>query len=191
MRRIHMLVSLIAISCTALACGGSGGGGAADVLDPGGQPQVSASFEADQPSPSGGTVSMSEGTRSSDMVTVRIDVTGATSLFGASFDVVYNPTSVEYVGYSAGTALEHAGQGSVVYEISPRSNGLVVGATLVGTDEGVTFGGTRPLLHLTFRLLRPGAVPVGFEGEPALLDDQPEPQPIQGLNWFGGTLIGQ
>ena len=189
MRRINMLVSLIAMSLAAVGCGGSGGGVAADVIVGGGG--LSASFQADQPSPSQGTVSMREASRNGDVVTVRVDVTGATSLFGASFDIGYDPASVLYIGYAAGTALESSPDGSAVYEISSRPDGLVVGVSLVGTGQGVTLPGTAPLVHLTFRVLQAGAAPVAFDGEPALLDDQPEPQPIQGLSWFGGTLVGQ
>jgi hypothetical protein len=158
------------------------------VIDPG---TLSASFEADQPSPSQGTVSMRQGSRSGDVVTVRIDVTGAQDLFGAGFDVVYDATRVEFVGYAPGTALERAPGGSVVYEVGTASAGrVVVGLSLVGSGAGVDISGTAPLVHLSFRVLQEGAAPVAFDGMPALLDDQPEPQPITGLNWFGGTLIG-
>jgi hypothetical protein len=186
-----MLVGLTGLSIAALACGGSGGDAAAAVTDTGGS--VSASFEADEPTPSQGTVSMRQASHSNDVVTVRIDVTGATNLYGAGFDVLYDADTVQYVGYSAGSALERSPTGSVLYEIGSSTPGrVVVGLALVGNDaDGINISGTAPLVHLTFRMTEAGAAPVIFDGIPALLDDQPEPQPIQGLSWFGGTIIGE
>jgi hypothetical protein len=190
MRRISLLVLVTAFSLAGIACGGSGEGSATNVVDPG--PSVSASFEADLPAPGLETVSMREASRSHDVVTVRIDVTGATDLYGAGFDVTYDPTTAQYVGYSPGTALERSSSGSVIYQIDNGEPGrVVVGVALVGSGvQGVNIPGTAPLVHLTFRMLDTGAAPVAFEGQPALFDDQPTPQPIAGTSWFGGTLVG-
>jgi hypothetical protein len=133
------------------------------------------------------SVSMSESSHGGDLVTVRVDVSGARGIYGAAFDVTYDPGSADYVGWAPGTLLE---QGHVApnYTVAPSRTGtVVIGVSRTGSS-GVSASG-QPVVSLTFRVRGKGAFPVAFRNA-VLYDSANPPQPIGGIAWVAGSLTG-
>lgn len=169
-----------------LACGGGGGG---DVVSGGGGGStiVAASFTPEIASPGANNVS-TVGSPNSNIVTVTVMVTGTSDVYGASFDLVFDPTVAEFVGWSPGTLLESGGR-QVSYQVNSQLPGrVVVGASrtqpIGGADAGVSTG----LIQLRLRANRAGTTSVRFENAD-LLDSQNPPQDIGGIQFSGGTLV--
>ena len=152
-----------------------------------GQSTIVASFAPDQPNPGTNTVSMAEGTTVGDQVTIDLQVTDTTGIFGASFDVVFDPTMASFVSWAAGELLEQGGV-SVIYLVDEPEPGRVSVGTTRQAAATVDAVGTVSLIRLTFQTIQAGNSIVGFENQ-ALLDGQLPPQPIAGISWFGGTLV--
>ena len=109
-------------------------------------------------------------------------------IFGASFDVVFDSTMASFVGWAPGDLLEQSGV-SVTYLVNePEEGRVAIGATrqAASTTDAT---GTVSLIRLTFQTTQVGNSIVGFENQ-ALLDGQRPPQPIVGMSWFGGSLVG-
>lgn len=172
-----------------VGCGG-GGGGESVVGGGGGSVNLVVTLTPDQPSPGSNTINLIEapGGGGGNLIVVELDVTGTSSLFGASFDLTYDPAAVTFVGSSPGTALETGGY-AVSYQTATSAPGrLVVGASRTGGAPAVNVVGTQPLVYLTFQLSQAGTFGLTFENAD-LLNAQSPPQPINGLSWFGGTLV--
>jgi hypothetical protein len=172
-----------------ISCGGGGSSG--DTIVPGGnQPSntLVGSFSAENSNPTDLTVCMSEiSGGSNSLVVVGIDVTGTDDIFGANFEVTYDPQIANFVNWSPGSLLEYGGQ-QVIYQIVENTPGLIViGIARAGGDAGgVNVTSTATLVRLTFQVTDPGSCPVGFQGgsfDDGALD------PIPGLSWHGGTLV--
>ena len=58
-----------------------------------------------------------------------------------------------------------------------------------GSAPGVDASGTVVLIELRFRVTQAATSQMAFQS-PDLLDDQLQPQPIPGIQWFGGTIVG-
>jgi hypothetical protein len=191
MRRTTGTLTLILLA-TAFACGGggSGGGGSAIPGDPGGSSNLAGSFTPDQPNPSAGMVTMAAAGSSGAVVTVRIDVTDLSDLFGADFDIVFPATRVEFVNWTAGSVLETGGA-DVSYLVNSTQPGqIVVGASRNGGGGGgADVVGTGTLIYLQFRVRVAGSATLAFRSA-TLLDAQSPPQSVPGLTWHGGTLVG-
>jgi hypothetical protein len=149
-------------------------------------PSISASFTAES-GPQAASVTMAEEASSTDTLTVRVDVTGVSDVYGSDFVVEFDPDLVSYVGLSAGTAL---GTGSDVnYLVNSSVPGLVsVGVSRVAAD-GVDIVATAPLVFLTFRTTEVGESDVEFTSG-SLFEDEPPFPSIPGVSWFGGTITG-
>lgn len=190
--RIPLSIALLALLVISLACD------EVPVVDlVGDAGSVAASFTPDQPSPSDGTVSMAEQSRSGDQLTVAVNVTGVDSVYGADFSVFYEPDRVQFFGHAAGSILESGGV-SAFYAVDESPGELTVGAARLG-GSGVDVTTTLPLIRLTFRALQAGSSPLDFycldgcadPGDPTLLDDDDAgPQPILSVHtWAGGTIL--
>jgi len=171
-----------------VACGGGGsdpvsnGGG-------GGSNTISASFAPADPSPTGpNEVTMAQGTRNANTVTVRVQVTDTDDVFGASFDVDYDVSKVQYEGWSPGTILESGGN-NPNYTVTATNGMVLVGASRSGSASGVDVGATATLINLTFRVTDTGTLPIQFLN-PVLHDNQIQPQPLPGISWSAGDLVG-
>jgi cohesin domain-containing protein len=148
---------------------------------------VGAGFAPADPGPASGSVTMVEGSRSGDLVTVLVVGSAPAGIFGAAFDVTYDSSGADYVGWAAGTVLEQGG-GSPNYTVAPSRNGtVVVGASRTGT-LGVPASG-QAIVSLIFRVRRAGAFPLAFRNA-ALYDSRNPPQPIGGIVWRAGILTG-
>lgn len=183
-----MLVSLALCGLTsAVACSG-GGGGAEQVLGVGGG-SLAAGFAPDQPSPGANTTAMSLGGASGDVVTVSINVTDTFGIYGASFDVTFDPARAEFVGLAHGSLLESGGH-TPTYQVNMGQPGtLLVVATRNGNVPSVNAVGTKNLVNLTFRVKAAGDAPLAFvSGSRDLFDGQIPPQSISGVQWYAGSL---
>jgi len=175
---------LIALLLTVTACGSSGGGGGVIT------PSLAASFTADQPAPGPDMVSLNEGSKTGDLVTVDIQVTDISGVFGAAFDVTYDPSMATFENWFSGSLLEQGGQ-TPTYQINSTQSGqLVISVARQGNVGGANAVGTVTLIRLTFRVTQTGSSSISFPGIPTLLDAQTQPQPIFVSGWFGGMIVG-
>lgn len=172
-----------------VACGGGGSDPVSNGGGGGGSNTISASFTPTQPSPTGpNEISMAQGSRSANTVTVRVEVTDTDDVFGASFDVDYDVSSIQYEGWSAGTILESGGN-TPIYTVNATNGMVTVGASRSGGASGVDVNGTQTLINLTFRVTDTGTMPIQFLNT-VLFDNQQPPQPMPGISWSAGDLVG-
>jgi len=147
---------------------------------------LTAGFFSDQPSPGPNTVSMAEGSSEGSFVTIDVNVTQTSGVFGAAFDVVFDSAAVSYVSSSAGELLEQGGV-SVFYAVAETDPGrLVVGAARQGTANATDAVGTVAVIRLTFQALQAGMSTLRFEDR-GLVGEQGGL--LGGISWFGGTLV--
>jgi hypothetical protein len=173
-----------------LGCGG-GSGGESPVVDGGGSTTVLADFVPDEPAPPASTVSLQKGATSGNLVTVGVDVTGVSNIYGAALDLTYDGTLAEYVGFAPGVFLENGESVVVNYQVeSPTAGRVVVGASRTGNVPGVSTASTKRLVQLTFRVKKLGTGAL-TPGDGVLYDAQNPPQAVGGLTWEGGTLHGK
>ncbi len=183
MREMRIVGTAVMVSLVALgiACGGGGG-----VVR--GAARFDASFVADQGAQASGTVSMAEASVVGDVVTLKVDVTDAAGIYGAAFDITYDPHSVSFREWAPGTLLEQGGN-SPNYTVVALQNGtIVVGASRTGNVPGVDAVGSRTLILITFEAKRAGTTSISFRS-PSATDDAVPPGEIRGLSWFGGSLV--
>ena len=180
---VPLVLALAAFLC---ACGGGGGGGVGPS-----PPPITASFVPAEPSPGANTVSMAAGAVTHDVVAVSVDVTGTSGVWGAAFDVRFDPVHVDYVGYSAGDLF---GTGPTVnYTVKPPtgSSGIVVvGVSRVGSASAVNVTTTRTLVSLAFRVKSTGSYALEFGPGASLLDDTVASIPGLASPWPAGSLQG-
>jgi len=175
---------LLGLTVLCLACGG--GGGTDEVVGSGGgSSTLTLAFTPTQPSPGPNTVSAARQSSSGNTVTLAVNVTDTNNIYGAAFDLVFDPSVAQFVSWSAGSLLETGGQ-SVNYIVDqPSSSRLVVGISRTGNAPTVNASGTQPLVRLTFRAIQTGSGALAFQNA-ALVDNQPADLP--GISWAGGTL---
>lgn len=180
--RLTLVLAILALGGAA-ACGGGGGGGGSVIT-----PTLSAGFVPDQPSPGPNTVAMAPGTKANDVITVNVNVTDTSNLFGAAFEVTYDSIHTFYLGYAPGAALE-AGGNTPVYTVSNSTNTttgrVVIGAARTG-GTATNVSGTVALIRLQFRVNAAGSFPVALQNA-SLYDNQPQALSVA---WFAGALTG-
>ena len=178
---------LLLVAATALiGCGGGGGG---EEVVGGGGATVSADFIPDQPSPGAASVALQKQAASSNLVTVSVDVTGVSNIYGTAFELAYNGSLAEYVGYTSGNFFEQANQMPTYQVSSPAAGQLVIGVTLNGAVSGVGTAGSKTMINLTFRVKTAGSGAVTVP-DATLYDAQVQPQPVTGISWEAGTIRG-
>jgi hypothetical protein len=188
MRRFNVSMIVLVLATTVLFSCGGGGGDKSDVTGGGGGGStiLAGTFTPTTPSPGANTVSMS-GSGTSNIMTLAVNVSGTNDVFGASFDVVYDPTMIEFVNWTTGRLLE-AGGHQVTYQVNAQQAGrVVVGVSRTTLGTGASAGVATPLINLQFRLNEPGTSQVAFE-RAALLNTMDPPQSIGGIAFSGGTL---
>jgi hypothetical protein len=123
------------------------------------------------------------------MLTLAVNVSDTTGIYGGSFDLVYNRSLARFSNWSTGSLLEQNGH-TPLYQVDASQPGrLIVVATRTGDVGVVSATGDVPLIRLVFEMTAPGTSTVSFGGSPGLFDDQqPTPQPLPGINWFGGSF---
>lgn len=149
--------------------------------------RVSAGFAPEKAKQGSNAVTMAEDSRSGDLVTIRVNGPGAVTVYGAAFDVAYDPSGADYIGWSKGTLLEQGGNAPNYTVALPQNGTVVVGVSRTGSTGAAASG--QPIVSLTFRVRRSGAFPLAFRNA-ALYDSQNPPQPIAGISWLAGSLTG-
>jgi len=168
-----------------VACGGGGGG---DVVR-GPSSNLEASFTAAMTNPGANTVNMGAGTAADDHVTVRVRVTDTSGVYGAAFDLIYNPIMVEYIDWSPGSFLEQGGQ-TPNYTVQEQQPGrVVVGVSRTGNAGGATATGSPVLVDVVFRVIQAGNSNVTIQNG-VLTNNQIPPGALSGIVWFGGYVTG-
>ena len=130
---------------------------------------------------------MVPGAASGSLFTVNVLVVGAQGVLGASFDVVYDPSHVNFFNWSHGELLEADGHAPTYLLSATRPGVLVVGLSRFGEAGGVDSNGTAILIRLTFRAVEAGGSALRFANGD-LLQAGPDPGPIPGLEWYGGSV---
>jgi hypothetical protein len=185
--RMKMTASIV-LAALVLAPGCGGGGGEESAT--GGSPTtLAAAFLADQFTPGANTVSMSQGNRSGDTVTVKVNLTDTNAVFGVAFDVAFDDTKVTYLGFTKGTALESGGNTpNYTVDGTAQPGRVIVGVSRAGSTTTVV-SGTKTVISVMFRVKDAGNFPISFENA-VVEDGQTVPQPLPGISWFAGTLQG-
>lgn len=177
MRRVTLAVAL-ALAC---ACGGGGSGRSAGSTV-GGTPGVVFSAQEDNPGPV--SAALASGPSQSDTITIELNLVAVSGLRAAGFDVLFDPSAVEYLGWTAGNAFESSNQ-TPLYVVGSNTPGvLTVGVNMLGPGS-VDVNGTRSLIGMTFRVNRTGVFSLTFQSE-ALRNTGLQTIPA---TWYAGTLI--
>jgi len=188
MKRLGHLLGLLVLAST-LACGGGGDSGTDRGVfnDSGGSNNLAGDMTPDESNPGSGDVSVETSGTSGNLVTVAFTVTDTVDVYGAAFDVVFDPSMIEFASWSPGRLLEHSGE-TASYQISSAVTGsVVVGASRQGSTTGANASGTERLVELTFRTIAAGSSTLTFQNS-VLLNSQSPPQNIAGISWHGGTF---
>ena len=144
---------LLLISAAALIGCGGGSGGEGDPTD-GGSVTVAADFVPDDPSPDASTVTLQRGAASSNLITVRVDATGVSNIYGAAFELAFDGTLAEYVAVESrnlaplpgdvdgeAVALLHDGRGGGIPDLDRVVRGDL------GAAEAPQVGGVAPVVR--------------------------------------------
>ena len=175
-------LALLTALVIAPACGGGSNSGPVG-------PTVAASFSPAQPSPGPKTVAMAEGSKSNDVVSVNVTLTGASGVFGAAFEVTYDAANTVYLGYAHGAAFEQGG-GNPNYTVDGTTNpGRIVVGVARTSGTGTNVSGTSTVVSFQFRVKQSGTYPLTVVNS-MVYDAQPTPQPISGVTWFAGAVTG-
>lgn len=187
MRQGRKALVLLIAAAALIGCGGGSGGG--EDVTGGGGTTVSADFIADQPSPPPSTVALEKGPNSSNLVSVRVDATGVSNIYGAAFELAFDGNLAEYVGFTPGSFFEQGGHVPTYQVSSPGAGEVVVGVTRNGNVAGVSTTSSKAMVNLTFRVKVAGSGAVAVQNA-VLYDAQIQPQPVSGITWEAGTLRG-
>lgn len=181
MKRSGFVLGFFVLATMAAACGGG-----SDVVN--NSPSVlTGGFTPEVLNPGAKTTAMGVGSTSGSLVTVAVNITNTNGVYGAAFDVRFDPAMASWVSYSHGSVLETGGH-TPTYQVDDSQPGrVVVGASRNGSVSAVDVVGTRNLINLTFRVTQPGSSQLTF-GSPDLYNAQAPPQPIPGVTFFGGAL---
>jgi len=178
--------TLVLLTSTLLLVSTACGSSSSDVVGGGGGSNlVVASFVPDEPSPGADTVSFAQANASGNIVTLQVNVTDTNDVHTAAFDVVFDDSLVEYVGYTTGSFLEQGGN-VPLYQVGQGPGRIVVGVNRVGST-GTNAVGSQVLLSLNFRATDVGQSQLSVVN--ASLRDG-NFNDIPGVAWFGGSVIG-
>ncbi len=139
------------------------------------------------PAPS--TVVVASGSGSTnDVAEIEILVTDVAGVLAASFQVVYDSSIATYDRFDASASFL-ASDGAQLLEVAEETEPgtLTIGLTRASTG-GVDSTGTQLLARLYFRrIANEGSGFLVFQNA-ALQDNGTPPQPIPGVQWFGGAF---
>jgi hypothetical protein len=148
---------------------------------------ILASFVPEAVAPAPGTVTMAEAEQAGELVSVDVLVSGVDDLFGADFDVLFDPVLVEFVAWEPQALL---GTQPIATIAAAAPGHLVVGASRHGSEGAIDVGAAAALLRLTFRALDAGSSGVSFDHADLLpVPGSGGPGTIGGLSWHGGTVV--
>ena len=164
----------------------SGGCGGSSEMSGG----LEASFTAEEPAPGPSSVSLGQAGSSGDRVEVRVQVTDVSGLFGAAFYLTFDPAMATFDGHEPGEILESDGHTPFYLVEEGQPGVIVVSATRLGPVPAVDVTGSRTLMSLRFRVIDVGASGAVFQAG-ALYGSQLQPEPMPGVSWFGGQIVGR
>ncbi len=172
---------LTPLAALVIACGSSGTGA---VLQP---PPNLVFVPASAPMPGAVTTVTGAGSNS-DLAIISVEITDVMGVHAASFTLTYNTAVVGFVDFD--TAGSHLGSDgtqlqAIVQESQPGT--LTVGLTRTG-NAGIDFNGTEPLISIRFSRVAASGTAVLGVANAELLDSNAPPQPIPGIQWFGGSF---
>ena len=154
MRQRKTALLLLIAAAALIGCGGGSGDG--DPVDDG-STTVSADFVPEDSSPPASSVTLQRGAASANLITVRVDATGVSSIYGAAFELAFDGTLAEYVGFTPGSFFEQGGTMPTYQVSSPVPGLIVVGVTRNGAVPGVSTSSSRPIVNLTLRVKKAGS----------------------------------
>ena len=117
-----------------------------------------------------------------------VNVSDVSNLGSVAFDVTFDPSMVEFVGWSGGSVLPGCQPaGGTLCLVTEQPGRLIVGMAVTGSGGvGVVVTGTTPLIYLSFRAIQAGGSQLGFANAalqfPAVVD-------IPGTTWHGGAVV--
>lgn len=179
-----MKTILLSLVATTVACGGGGSSSTGGVVTS----DLTPSFVGDQVDAGNAAVWMTGDSGAGDRITIAIRVADADHIYGAAFDILYDPSIAVFEGWAPGTLLEQDANIPNYAVESPHAGTVVVGASRTGNVPGVKASAGTTLVQLTFRVLQPGESRLSFRSA-SLTDNRIPPEGIPGVSWFGGLLI--
>jgi len=183
MSRIHwtVVIAIMTLALT-LACGGGGGNVPThEIIETGDL----ADFTPADPNPGANSVSV-QGSVTTNIAMLSVMVTGTAGVYGASFDLIFDPDIAEFAGYAPGNLLEAGGQ-QVVYQVNAQQAGRVIVGVARTTGTGIDAGVSTALIQLRLRVKRLGVSQVRFEGAELLNSNNP-PTEIVGIGFSKRTV---
>jgi hypothetical protein len=184
-RAVSFAVLVVLVTCFGCSSGGDGGGDE-------GNGEISVAFLPSTSSPGAGSVSLSEGSTSGDLVTVDVNVTDMSDVFAADFQLEWNDSRARFLGWDEGNLLSKDGEASSFSVVESSGGILRIECTRVGTSAEVDAVGTERLLSIDFRVRRRGETPLSFSppgaSSPREITDAAG-NPVSGNDWAGGRLF--
>jgi len=171
-----LFVLLFSVGFGLTGCGGGGGGS--------NTPTVSATFIPDPADPGTNTISLSGAVNGADLyLTVKANTVGG-SIFGAAFDLAYDPIILDYLDYTAGVFFER--NGPATYAVGVRPDRLVVGVS--EQQPGTAATGTGTVVTFHFKAKAAGSSAMAIENQAlcsaaSTTDCDRKPS----IPWYGGT----
>ena len=175
---VTTLLVIVLLHCSGGGSAGPSGGG-------GSSSNIVGSFTPSLAVPTAGDIVLNESTKSGNMVTVEVRLTGITGVRSAEFDLLFDPAQLEFVGDAPGTAFETSGS-PVIYVAGANTRGVLTVAVDIAGPGTVNVGQTRALIGLIFRVRQTGTHAVSFQ-DPRLRDGAFQTIPTQ---WFAGNFVG-
>ena len=184
------MTACLLLSFGTLFAGCGGGSGGSDVIPGGGggSSTFAPSFTPQQSNPQPDMVTMSSVVALNGELTVAVNVTETDRIASASLEITYNPAYLEFVDWSCGNLLPPCGSATLALFDDSSPGRLIIGLARTNAGEGSDAYGTEVLLRMTFRALRTGASPLGFDTSRSALGD-PDLNDIPGISWYGGTVV--
>lgn len=145
-----MLASILLAAVAGLGCPAGGVGGSpppAPPTGPMGPMGLTAMFAPGNTSPGALTVSMNAGSSNMEFFDVDVQVTGIGDFYGAAFRILYDPASVNLLGFdSTGSFIDSGGATVSIDAVAGAAGEIIVTATRVGQIEGVPLNNSPQLL---------------------------------------------
>ena len=114
---------------------------------------------------------------------VAVVVKGVEQLAGVSFDLTFDPASVNYLGFKPGEFFEP--KGKVDYKVGPKGDQKGKLEVKVALEGGQAVSGGGKVVMLSFKALQPARGDILFENG-QLTDGQKKK--VADTNWVGGLL---
>ena len=121
--------------------------------------------------------------------TVSINISAVSNLFGAAFDMIFNPAILQFISAQKGTFLEQDGVATNLLTVVSPPGDLIVGYSRLAIN-GVATGvsGSGVLMTLTFNALSAGASNLTFQNNSLCDASNPSGCNVILTNWNPGSV---